>query len=484
MIPDVKTRFVLACLLFSMLGWNLSPAQGVSNAESKPAITVADPNIPIGHLDLLLDPLTRDELLVEAKAWRDLVKAKVQRISAKEIATREKTKEIAAVEAEAEAKAETNVAAKAGASAPATEATQQHQEQKDEILETLTRLREERSALLERLKTVLDAYEEKGGDPKEYRQYATAVSGIKVEVTDTSATWAAVQGWITSKEGGIKWGFRMLELLGIMVAFWIVAWLVGGVVRKATSRNARMSDLLRRFLNKTVQRLILLIGLFVALSTLGVQFEALLALIGGGAFIIGFALQDTLGNFAAGMMLLVYRPFDVGDSVEAGGVSGKVDNVSLVSTTIRTFDNKVVLVPNKQVWGQIITNMTGAKERMADMMFAISHSADVDTAKAILEKVVAEHPLVLKEPVPTIELHELGESSAKFICRPWAKTPDLDRVRWDITMRVKKEFAAAGITIPIPQGDVRIHHGPPNSIASVTTQLSAEDGNGRPVKPA
>jgi small conductance mechanosensitive channel len=468
----MKTRFILACAVFSVLGWNLAQAQSVTNAESNPAITIADPNIPIGHLDLLLDPLTKDELIVEVKGWRNLVKAKVQKISAAEIATREKTKVIAAVEAEAEAKAETNVEAKAGTSAPATEAAQQHQEQKEEILENLTKLREERSALLERLKTVLDAYEAKGGDPTEYRQYAKAVTGINVEVTDTGATWAAIRGWIMSKEGGIKLGIRMLGLLGIMLAFWIVAWVVGVMVRKATARNERMSDLLRRFLNKTVQRLILFIGLLVALSTQGVQIEALLALVGGSAFIIGFALQDTLGNFAAGMMLLVYRPFDVGDSVEAGGVSGKVDNVSLVSTTIRTFDNKVVLVPNKQVWGQIITNITGAKERRVDMMFAISHSADADTAKAILEKVVAGHPLVLKEPSPTIELHELGESSVKFICRPWAKTPDLDRVYWDITMRVKKELAAGGITIPIPQRDVHIHPVPAESLASLTAQPS------------
>ena len=249
----MRTRFVFAFVVLSVLGWNPAQAQSVTNAESKPAITLANPNIPIGHLELLLDPLTRDELLVEAKGWRELVKAKVQRISAEEINTREKTKKITAAEAEAEAKAETNVEAKAGASTPATEATEQHQEHKEVILENLAKLREERSALLERLKTVLDAYEEKGGDPKEYRQYATAVSGMKVEVTDTSATWAAIRGWITSKEGGIKWGIWMLELLGIMLAFWIVAWVVGVMVRKATSRNEQMSDLLRRFLNKGVR---------------------------------------------------------------------------------------------------------------------------------------------------------------------------------------------------------------------------------------
>ncbi len=218
-----------------------------------------------------------------------------------------------------------------------------------------------------------------------------------------------------------------------------------------------MSDLLKHFLNTIVRRIVLFAGFVVALSTMGVNVGALLALIGGGAFILGFALQDTLGNFAAGMMLLFYRPFDVGDAVEVGGIPGKVDHVSLVNTNIRSFDNKVCLVPNKQVWGQVITNLTGADERRADMVFGIGYGDDVDKAKAILEKIVAEHELVLKEPAPTIELNELAESSVNFICRPWAKTADLWRVHWDITKRVKKEFDAAGITIPFPQRDVHIH---------------------------
>jgi small conductance mechanosensitive channel len=377
-----------------------------------------------------------------------LVKAKVQEISTEEISTREKTREIEATEQIAGTNAQPAVAE--------TNTTQQ-EEQKLESLETLTKLRDQRSALLERLKTVLDAYELKGGDPAELRQYAKAVSGLKVEVTDTSATWVAIKGWVVSKEGGIKVGFLLGKFIAIVCAFGIVAWIVGALVRKATSRNERMSDMLKRFLNIMARRIILFIGLLVALSTLGVNVGALLALIGGGAFILGFALQDTLGNFAAGLMLLFYRPFDVGDVVEVGGVLGTVDNVSLVNATIRTLDNKVVLVPNKQVWGQVITNLTGAAERRVDMVFGISYSDDVDKAKAIIEKIVSEHELVLKEPAPTVELHELGESAIKFVCRPWTKTADFWRVHWDITMRVKKAFGAAGFTIPFPQRDVHLH---------------------------
>lgn len=407
-----------------------APAATDQPAEPE-AATTADPDIPSGQLELLLQPLTRDELLLEAEAWRDLVKQKVSETSALEIETRRTT-------------------ASGAQQAPA-------QGQRAETLERLNALREEKSALLDRLETVLDAYEEKGGDPTELRQYARAVAGLSVEVSDTSATMAAITGWLSSREGGVKWGIRILQFVGIMVVFWILAGIFGGLVRRATSSSEHMSGLLKGFFNKFVRRLVLFIGVLVALSTLGVEVGALLALVGGGAFILGFALQDSLGNFAAGLMLLIYRPFDVGDTVEVGGVSGKVDNVSLVSTTIRTFDNKIVLVPNKQVWGQVITNATASDQRRVDMTFGIGYDDDVEKAREILQRVVAEHELVLDDPAPVIELHNLGDSSVDFICRPWTRTDDYWRVYWDVTHRVKKDLTDAGISIPYPQRDIHVY---------------------------
>ena len=420
-------------------------------APSAPAaVTTSDPSVPSDYLALLLDPLTRDELLVEATAWRDLLRAKVQEISDAEIATRRKNEEIAKA---AEEKAE----AARNEGGEKQEAVEEKTEEKQDVLKALTKLREDKAALLERFGKVLDNYEAKGGDATEFRKYATAVSGIKVEITDVSATWAAVRGWLTSKEGGIKLGLQILKFAAILLAFWILAGVIGKVVRKATSMHPTLSDLLKRFINKLVKRVVLLVGLLVALASVGFNIGALLALIGGGAFILGFALQDTLGNFAAGLMLLIYRPFDVGDGVEVAGVNGKVDNVSLVTTTIRTFDNKVILVPNKQVWGQIITNATSSPERRVDMVFGIGYDDDIEKAKGILARIVADHELVLKEPEPTIQLNELADSSVNFICRPWAKTPDYWSVYWDITRKVKEEFDAAGISIPYPQQDVHIH---------------------------
>ena len=439
------TKLVCAlagCLLplFSLHAQDSPAAE--STEESQPKAVTADPSLALDHLELLLVPLTKSQLLVEAEAWRDLVGETVQQISNHEIATRKKNEDIAEADAE-----------------PAISEAEEDErrDDKEEELETLVELREKQAALLERFEAVLSAYEEKGGDPTEHRQYAQAVSGIRVEITDVNATWTAVRGWLTSSEGGVKWLKEISKFVAVILFFSLIAGIGGKVVRKATSMNEGMSDLLRTFINNMTRRTILFIGVLMALSAIGVNISALLALIGGSAFIVGFALQDTLGNFAAGLMLLIYRPFDVGDSVEVAGVNGKVSKVSLVSTTIQTFDNKVVLVPNKQVWGQVITNATASSERRVDMVFGIGYDDDTDQAKEILNRIVSEHELVLSDPKPVIKVNELADSSVNFVCRPWTKTDDYWTVYWDVTEKVKKEFDSKGISIPYPQQDIHLH---------------------------
>lgn len=390
-------------------------------ADPPPAVTAADPQVSTEILALKLDPLTKEELAAEAEAWQALVKERAQAIADAEIASR----------------------LEAG-------------EERAAGLVALTSLREQKDALLSRFDVVLKAYELKGGDVEGYRKYAAAVAGIKAQVTDVSSTWNAVTGWLKSKEGGIKWGLRILQFTVVMLAFWAIAGLVSKLVNKAVERQAGLSSLLKNFIKKMARRVVLVIGLLVALGTVGVNVGAALALIGGGAFILAFALQDTLSNFAAGMMLMIYRPFDVGDAVEVGGVTGKVDSVSMVSTTICTFDNKRVLVPNKKVWGEVITNITGNPTRRVDMVFGIGYDDDIDKAQAIIERVVAEHELILQDPAPNIRVRELADSSVNFICWPWAKTGDYLTVLSDVTRRVKLEFDAAGISIPYPQRDVHL----------------------------
>jgi small conductance mechanosensitive channel len=202
----------------------------------------------------------------------------------------------------------------------------------------------------------------------------------------------------------------------------------------------------------------MLIGIIIAVAQVGVEVGPVLAGLGIAGFVVGFALQDTLSNFASGLMILVYRPFDVGDAVEAAGVTGKVDQMNLVSTMILTFDNQLLIVPNKQVWGGIIRNITHQDKRRVDMTFGIGYSDDIPKAEKILTEIVTAHEKVLKDPEPVVRLHTLGESSVDFIVRPWSKTDEYWDVYWDVTREVKRRFDEEGISIPFPQRDVHIFH--------------------------
>jgi small conductance mechanosensitive channel len=206
----------------------------------------------------------------------------------------------------------------------------------------------------------------------------------------------------------------------------------------------------------TVRRLILAVGVIVGLAAMEVNIGPLLAVIGAAGFVIAFALQNSLGNFASGILILVFRPFDVGDVIEVAGVLGTVQSMNLLSINIRTPDNKSVIVANNQVWGGVITNVTGSDTRRVDLVFGIAYGDDIDHARRVLEELVTSHEKVLKSPEPVIRVHELGESSVNFICRPWVRTADYWDVYWDLTAAVKQRFDSEGISIPFPQRDVHL----------------------------
>lgn len=229
------------------------------------------------------------------------------------------------------------------------------------------------------------------------------------------------------------------------------------VARAVASPNLRMSKLMQDFFISMSGKGVFIIGLMIALSQIGLDLTPILTGFGVAGIIIGFALQDTLSNFASGMMLLIYRPFDVGDFVEAGSVSGKVSHMSLVSTTIKTFDNQILIVPNSKIWGDTIKNVTHERVRRVDMVFGIGYSDSVEHAERVLNEIVDAHPAVLRSPEKTIKLHTLNTSSVDFIVRPWVKTDDYWDVYWDITREVKLRFDKEGISIPFPQQDVHLH---------------------------
>lgn len=332
-------------------------------------------------------------------------------------------------------------------------------EDRANLLAYLAELRGQQTSLIDRTKLVIEAFEVKGGkaeEVEEYRQYVTAVAGIEVDVTDVSATWATITGWLFSAEGGLRWVKNIGLFLAIVLIAMFLARLVGRTIEKVMARSSQTSQLLGDFLIVTSRRLVLAIGVIIGLAALEVNVGPLLAVIGAAGFVIAFALQNSLGNFASGILVMVFKPFDVGDLVEIGGVLGKVKSMNLLSVLIHTPDNKAVIIPNNNVWSGSITNVTGTSTRRVDLIFGIGYGDDIEKAQGIMEQVVREHPLVLKEPEAVVRVNALADSSVNFICRPWVKTEDYWDVYWDVTRAVKERFDAGGISIPYPQQDIHV----------------------------
>ncbi len=368
------------------------------------------------ELRLEMRPLTGDELEKEAVAWQGRVQEKVAELSQLQLKT---TGDVASA--------------------------------------NVVSVQEEQAELLDRFRLVLDEWERKGGDPKKYRAYASAVSGLEFDLYNLQATFTVLRNWVMSPQGGLRWIGQLIMFGAILFASWMLSRVLSKISGEALSRVEGASSLLRTFLVNFVRQAILVLGFVVSLSALGINTSPILALIGGAAFVIGLALQGTLSNFAQGLLILAYRPFDVGDVIDAGGVSGIVDSMNMLSTTIRTFDNKKMIVPNGKIGGDTITNATASSTRRIDMTFGIGYDDDVAKAQIILEQIIANHPLVMKDPAPLVKMNELGDSAINFIARPWAKTGDYWTVFWEVTAAVKKEFDSAGISFPYPQQDVHLY---------------------------
>jgi len=412
---------VIFLIVVSLLVW---PNKATAADEAPPPLptTTGNPQIPVKELQYLLNPLTKDELVVEADGWQVVLKDHIAKISAKQI-----------------------------------QALQAEGTTKTQILEEVTKLQEQQTALIDRVDKVVNELRKKGGEVEPYEKYLTAVSGIKVDVTDAGSTWTVITGWLKSSEGGLRWLKNIILFVVTIVVFMVLSAILGKATQRAVSKIKGASALLKDFLVNVVRKAIFLVGLVVALSMLEVNIGPFLAAIGAAGFIIGFALQGTLSNFAAGIMILLYRPYDIGNFVNVAGVSGTVSAMTLVSTTLTLPDNQTVVIPNNSIWGGIITNVTGSETRRVDMVFGIGYDDDIAKAQSILEKIVKDHPLVLGSPEPVIRVNELADSSVNFVCRPWAKTSDYWTVYWDITRQVKEQFDQSSISIPFPQRDVHVH---------------------------
>jgi len=311
-----------------------------------------------------------------------------------------------------------------------------------------------KAAVVSRFDMVLDALESKGGDAAEYRDFLAATDQLEVNLLDPEEAINVVVGWLTSPEGGIAVGIGIVQFAVIVMITFVIAGIVGGAAKSAVKRLPKASSLLQEFVVKISRGIVMIVGVVIAISFLGVNIGPLVAAIGAAGLVIGLALQGTLSNFASGVLILVYRPYDVGDVINGGGVLGKVEAMNLVSTRIATFDNQVMFVPNNEIWNGVITNITARDTRRVDLTFGIGYADDMARAEGIIREVLGSHEKILKDPEAVIKVHELADSSVNFVVRPWSKTADYWDVYWDVTRRVKERFDAEGVGIPFPQRDL------------------------------
>ena len=253
----------------------------------------------------------------------------------------------------------------------------------------------------------------------------------------------------------MQWGLKVVGAIVVLVVGRMIAGGLRGAVRRALDKND-VDKTLVPFLANLTYYAALAVVVIAVLSLFGIQTTSLIAILGAAGLAVGLALQGTLSHFAAGVMLLIFRPFRVGDVVEVGGTIGKVEEIGIFTTTLKSPDNIKITVPNSQIYGDTIRNYNGYEIRRVDMLMGISYDDDIGRAIETMDRVIKEEPRVLADPAPQIAVSELADSSVNLVVRPWCKSEDYFAVKFDLTRRFKEELEQAGCSIPYPQRDVHL----------------------------
>jgi small conductance mechanosensitive channel len=275
---------------------------------------------------------------------------------------------------------------------------------------------------------------------------------------------------LQNKALAVDWS-QMLELaktqgveLAINVAvaiaiFYVGKMVVGMMVRgiRKVMQKQEIDKTLETFVTNLVRMVLMVVVVIAAISQLGIETTSFIAIFGAAGLAVGLALQGSLSNFAAGVLIVLFRPYRVGDFIEGAGIAGVVEQVQILTTVLRTGDNKRIIVPNGQIMDSIITNYSANDTRRVDMVVGVSYSDDIDKVRSVLEELIAADERILADPACTIAVSELADSSVNFVVRPWVKTADYWNVMWDMTEAVKKRFDKEGISIPFPQQDVHLY---------------------------
>ena len=248
----------------------------------------------------------------------------------------------------------------------------------------------------------------------------------------------------------VDYGISILGAVAVLIVGRILAGFARKMVRKALSRTD-VDQAIVSFLGSLAYYAVIIFAVIAALKKFGIETASLVAVLGAAGFAVGFALQGSLSNFAAGIMLLVFRPYKIGDVIDAAGVIGKVSEMKLFTTVVYTPDNIKIIIPNSKLFGDTIKNITAEDTRRVDMVVGIGYDSDIPKAMKIMQGLLEADPRVLKDPAPQIAVSELADCSVNFVVRPWAATGDYWGVKFDFNEAVKKAFDAEGIEIPFPQ---------------------------------
>jgi small conductance mechanosensitive channel len=277
-------------------------------------------------------------------------------------------------------------------------------------------------------------------------------------VTDIVYDWAAIPELL--REKGVDLGID----LGIKVATALAIFLIGKFLIKILVRaiskvmqKQGVDKTLETFICNLVRISLMVVVVIAAIGAIGIQTTSFIAIFGAAGLAVGLALQGSLSNFASGVLIVLFRPYRVGDFIEAAGIAGSVEQVQILTTILKTGDNKQIIVPNSQIMDSIITNYSANDTRRVDMVVGVSYDDDLDKVRKTLEELLAADDRILAEPAPTIAVSALADSSVNFVVRPWVNAADYWGVMFEMTEGIKKRFDKEGISFPYPQQDVHLY---------------------------
>lgn len=332
------------------------------------------------------------------------------------------------------------------------ENAQNEAELKNKLVVNATNLQSGRTAIVDRFNVILEELDRKGGDSKYYRKYIEAIAKAEIDVSDTQGLGVRVISWLKSDEGGLRWAGNLGKFFGIVLASAIVFHILGAIVSKLL-KFSNTSKLMRQFIVIIIKRGGIFVGILLALTALEVSLAPVLAVLGGASFIFAFALQSNLGNFASGLMLMVYKPFDVGDEVELAGVFGAVDSISLANTRLKTRSFDLVTIPNNTVWEDKIINYSHDRYRKIQLTIRSDYSNNISEVRKTLVEVAKSHPLVLENPEPPVTGEiEFEEYYVQINLWVWTKTAEFWKTKSELFSMIQERFEKEGYSIAMPPG--------------------------------